>query len=126
MFRRKANGTSIVEDENLHTVEVYLLARHGMSEVVRQIYERLAAKGHEVTVATNDITQRTTETFNGERVSGFNVQAKSAVGIWGDVEGYQRFLLDNNPYIIVNFAAQYIGFRKDVTLLISTSGGLRT
>ena len=42
----------------LHTVESYLPARHGMSEVVRQVSERLVAKGHEVTVATSTPSAR--------------------------------------------------------------------
>lgn len=90
----------------LHTVESYLPARHGMSEVVRQISERLVARGHHVTVATSHDPRRTVQSIEGVEVRGFDVHGKSAIGVWGDVSGYQRFLLDYDPDIIVNFAAQ--------------------
>ena len=90
----------------LHTVESYLPARHGMSEVVRQISERLVKRGHQVTVATSNDQRRQDKTIRGVEVRSFDVHGKSAIGIWGDVSGYQNFLLDFNPDIIVNFAAQ--------------------
>jgi glycosyltransferase involved in cell wall biosynthesis len=90
----------------LHTVESYLPARHGMSEVVRQISERLVARGHQVTVATSNDSHRTDGVIDGVQVRGFDVHGKSAIGVWGDVSGYQRFLLDFEPDVIVNFAAQ--------------------
>lgn len=90
----------------LHTVESYLPARHGMSEVVRQISERLAARGHEVIVATRSDTKRFTDIINGVRVQSFDVNGKSAVGVYGDVQGYQKFLLESDADVVVNFAAQ--------------------
>lgn len=90
----------------LHTVESYLPARHGMSEVVRQISERLAARGHEVIVATRSDPKRFTDIINGVRVQSFDVTGKSAVGVYGDVQGYQKFLLENDADVVVNFAAQ--------------------
>ena len=90
----------------LHTVESYLPARHGMSEVVRQISERLAARGHQVTVATSQHPQRRESRIAGVNVRSFDVHGKSATGVSGDVAGYQDFLLNFNPDIIVNFAAQ--------------------
>lgn len=90
----------------LHTVESYLPARHGMSEVVRQISERLVARGHEVTVATRRDPARKTTSIQGVTVEGFDVHGKSAVGMWGDVSGYQRYLLASDADVIVNFAAQ--------------------
>ena len=85
----------------LHTVESYLPARHGMSEVVRQISERLVQRGHQVTVATSKDSRRQSEQIEGVEVRGFDVHGKSAIGVWGDVSGYQKFLLDFNPDIIV-------------------------
>lgn len=90
----------------LHTVESYLPARHGMSEVVKQISERLVQRGHQVTVATSNDQRRQEKIIRGVEVRSFDVHGKSAIGIWGDVSGYQNFLLDFNPDIIVNFAAQ--------------------
>ncbi len=77
-----------------------------MSEVVRQVSERLVAKGHEVTVATGHHPKRDAETIAGVKVVSFPVFGKSAVGVHGDVQGYQKFLLDCEADVIVNFAAQ--------------------
>lgn len=90
----------------LHTVESYLPARHGMSEVVRQVSERLVARGHEVTVLTGHHPERTTTRIAGVEVKSFAVHGKSAMGVTGDVQGYQQFLLDASPDVITNFAAQ--------------------
>jgi len=90
----------------LHTVESYLPARHGMSEVVRQISERLVQRGHQVTVATSKDQQRQDNQIEGVEVRSFDVHGKSAVDIWGDISGYQDFLMDFDPDVIVNFAAQ--------------------
>jgi glycosyltransferase involved in cell wall biosynthesis len=90
----------------LHTVESYLPARHGMSEVVRQISERLVAKGHEVTVATGKHPERTSEDINGVKVVSFSVSGKSAIRIFGDTKAYQEFLLQSSFDVITNFAAQ--------------------
>lgn len=90
----------------LHTVESYLPARHGMSEVVRQISERLVSRGHQVTVATGCDPKRTEAIIDGVHIREFDVHGKSAIGVWGDVSGYQRFLLEEEPDVIVNFAAQ--------------------
>jgi glycosyltransferase involved in cell wall biosynthesis len=98
----------------LHTVESYLPARHGMSEVVRQISERLVQRGHHVTVATSNDQRRQNSQIEGVDVRSFDVYGKSAIGIWGDTSGYQKFLLGFNPDIIVNFAAQQ--WATDLTL----------
>lgn len=91
----------------LHTVESYLPARHGMSEVVRQISERLAARGHEITVATGVHPERpAVARIDGVEVRSFDVSGKSALAIRGDSRGYQKFLADSGFDVIVNFAAQ--------------------
>jgi L-malate glycosyltransferase len=90
----------------LHTVESYLPERHGMSEVVRQISERLVVMGHDVTVATAKHPLRTTDSIKGVRVASFSVSGKSASSIHGDIQSYQRFLMDSEADVIVNFAAQ--------------------
>ena len=90
----------------LHTVESHLPARHGMSEVVRQISERLVARGHEVTVACGHDSNRTTDNIQEVKIRQFKIAGKSATSIWGDIYGYQQFILNSNHDIIVNFAAQ--------------------
>lgn len=98
----------------LHTVESYLPARHGMAEVVRQLSERLVARGHQVTVATSRDPARTTETIAGVRVRDFAVGGKAALGIWGEQRAYQHYLLNCDADVIVNFAAQQ--WATDLTL----------
>jgi glycosyltransferase involved in cell wall biosynthesis len=77
-----------------------------MSEVVRQISERLVAKGHEVTVATSRHPERQCDTINGVKVVSFSVSGKGAMRIFGDIDSYMRFLLDSSFDVITNFAAQ--------------------
>ncbi len=77
-----------------------------MSEVVRQVSERLAARGHEVTVATGVDPRRSSGRISGVEVKSFAVSGKSALGISGDRAGYQQFLRDSDADIITNFAAQ--------------------
>jgi len=78
-----------------------------MSEVVRQISERLAAKGHEVTVATGTHPDRAqVATIEGVQVCSFDVGGKSALGLRGKVGDYRKFLLESEADLIVNFAAQ--------------------
>ena len=77
-----------------------------MSEVVRQISERLVSRGHEVTVATSSNSERAGEMINGVRVKSFDVRGKSAVALLGDTEGYRKYLLDSDADVMVNFAAQ--------------------
>jgi glycosyltransferase involved in cell wall biosynthesis len=77
-----------------------------MAEVVQQLSERLAARGHQVTVATSRNPARTTNIIAGVKVKDFAIRGKSALGIWGEKEAYQRYLLQCDADIVVNFAAQ--------------------
>ncbi len=90
----------------LHTVESYLPARHGMSEVVRQLSERLVLMGHEVTVATSADAQRTASTINAVKIVEFDCSGNVVRGLEGDVAAYRNFLLTSRFDIMTNFAAQ--------------------
>lgn len=90
----------------LHTVESYLPARHGMSEVVRQLSEGLAARGHEVTVATSTDPKRDFDAMNGVRISSFPISGNSIRGIQGKAEDYVRFVREGQFDLITCFAAQ--------------------
>ena len=52
----------------LHTVEFYPPSIGGMQEVVRQLSERLVLLGHDVTVATTRIPERTASSQNGVKI----------------------------------------------------------
>jgi glycosyltransferase involved in cell wall biosynthesis len=90
----------------VHTVESYLPSRHGMAEVVRQLSERLVARGHEVTVATSRDKRRQSDEIQGVRVAGFSVSGKQALGIRGEADRYQTFIKTCGADVVVNFAAQ--------------------
>jgi glycosyltransferase involved in cell wall biosynthesis len=90
----------------LHTVEFYPPSVGGMQEVVRQLSERLAAHGHEVTVATTRLPGRRGAVLNGVRIAEFAVSGKLATGMAGEVEEYRRFVLESDFDVITSFAAQ--------------------
>lgn len=90
----------------LHTVELYSPSVGGAQEVVRQISERLAARGHHVTVATTRLKDRQTCTLNGVKIEEFDISGHAVKGIRGEVERYQRFLVEGNFDIMMNYAAQ--------------------
>jgi glycosyltransferase involved in cell wall biosynthesis len=85
----------------LHTVEFYPPAVGGAQEVVRQVSERLAARGHEVTVATSTDARR-----DAARVVGFDVRGNEVRGLEGDVEAYRRFVTDGDWDVVMIYAAQ--------------------
>lgn len=77
-----------------------------MSEVVRQLSERLVKQGHEVTVATKSNTDRLEKNINGVEIVEFDVSGNITDGIQGDSDRYTNYLLDSQFDIVTNFAAQ--------------------
>ncbi|MDN5940318.1 MAG: glycosyltransferase family 4 protein [Nitrospira sp.] len=90
----------------LFCCEFYAPSVGGAQEVVRQVSERLVERGHEVTVATTKLTERTDRTINGVRVEEFAISGNAARGFEGEVNRYQRFLLRNGFDVMMNYAAQ--------------------
>lgn len=90
----------------LHTVEFYHPSVGGMQEVVKQLSERLVRLGHEVTVATTRLAERSDTIISGVRIEEFAVKGKLATGMTGEVERYRRFVLDSGFDVMTNFAAQ--------------------
>jgi glycosyltransferase involved in cell wall biosynthesis len=88
----------------LHSVEFYPPAVGGVQEVVRQVSERLAARGHEVTVATGADPRR--QPGGPVEVVGFDVRGNDVRGIEGDVEGYRRFVTEGDWDVVMSYAAQ--------------------
>lgn len=76
----------------LHTVEFYRPSTGGAQEVVRQISERLARRGHDVTVATTALPERGRTRIAGVEIAEFEVAGSEAGGLRGDIEGYRRFV----------------------------------
>jgi L-malate glycosyltransferase len=90
----------------LHTVESYYPEIGGMPEVVKQLSERLAAMGHDITVATKKCIDRKSDVIKNVKIRSFAVDGNDVRGITGDVEGYRNFLLNSDFDIVTNFAAQ--------------------
>lgn len=90
----------------LHTVQLYSPVVGGSEAGVRQVSERLAARGHDVTVATARHPGRRDRLINGVAVEEFDLSGNAALGIRGDAEGYQQFILRGGFDIVLNYAAQ--------------------
>jgi len=96
----------------LHTAAFYPPRSGGAEEVVRQLSERLVARGHSVTVATTAIPERTFTELNGVAVRGFMISSPfnhTAFGISGEVDDFMRFVATGNFDIVMNYAAQTWG-----------------
>lgn len=78
----------------------------GVQEVVRQLGENLAARGHEVTVATTEHPDRNFRALNGVSVKGFRVYGNLATGMGGDVDGYREFVRRGSFDVVMIYAAQ--------------------
>lgn len=90
----------------LHTVELYAPSVGGAQEVVRQVSERLAARGHSVTVATSAISVRTERRIEGVDIVEFEVAGNEVRGLRGDVSGYRRFVVEGDFDVVMMYAAQ--------------------
>ena len=91
----------------LHTVEFYYPHIGGAEKVIQQLSERLVSRGHNVTVATTQLPDRTISELNGVKIQQFDVTGSRARGVRGtDVQRYKQFLLDSTADIVLNYAAQ--------------------
>ncbi len=90
----------------LHTVQRYAPDTGGSEEVVRQLSERLAAQGHEVTVATGFTPLRKTDVLNSVRIAQFRCSGNDVEGITGEVERYRGFIREFPADVMMNYAGQ--------------------
>ncbi len=91
----------------MHTVEFYYPSVGGAQEVVKQISERLAKLGHDVTVATSKLPDRKSLLYNGVKIVEFDIAGKEVLGYLGkDIRRYKNFLKDSDFDIVMNYAAQ--------------------
>lgn len=90
----------------LFCVEFYFPSRGGAQEVVRQVAERLAKRGHAVTVVTSRIDSRDFENHKGVRIVEFAVSGNLVRGLQGEVDRYQRFLAGSDFDVVLFYAAQ--------------------
>lgn len=87
----------------LHTAATYAPSLDGVAEIVRNISERLALRGHEVHVATATVDSHHSHAeLSGVHVHRFNIRGNLAFGMHGDVEKYREFVRSGNWDILVN------------------------
>ena len=86
--------------------EFYSPSVGGVQEVVRQLAERLAERGHDCTVATSRIPGRTLDPRPGLRIREFDVAGNMVRGIQGAAEEYRRFVGSCGADAILVVAAQ--------------------
>jgi glycosyltransferase involved in cell wall biosynthesis len=94
----------------LFCCESYWPHRGGVQEVMRQIAERMAASGHDVSVAARTSPDRKTDVHNGVRIHSFDVSGNLVTGIRGEVDRYRKFLTEFDGDAILIKAAQQWSF----------------
>jgi glycosyltransferase involved in cell wall biosynthesis len=90
----------------LFCCEFFFPSVGGAQEVVKQIAARMVNFGHEVHVATSEIDNQAIDSYLGISIRRFKVSGNGVLGIKGDIDSYQNFVLNNSFDIIFIYAAQ--------------------
>jgi glycosyltransferase involved in cell wall biosynthesis len=90
----------------LHAVEFYAPSVGGVQAVVRQVSERLAARDHDVTVATGVHPDRGEREIAGVKIAEFDVRGNEIRGLHGDVDEYRQFVVRGEFDVVMTYAAQ--------------------
>ena len=77
---------------------------------MRQIAERLVARGHDVTVATSRHRGRKASVVNGVKIRAFNAGGKMVYGLNGQIDEYREFVRTFDADAILVIAAQQWSF----------------
>jgi len=92
----------------LFCCEFYAPSVGGIQEVMRHIAERLVLRGHQVTVATSRLADRSYRMLNGVTIKDFPISGNSAVGMRGNVSEYQQWVLSEAfDLVMLNMAQQW-------------------
>ena len=87
----------------LHTAATYAPSLDGVAEIVRNISERLAKRGHDVHVATAAVDSESSYAqLNGVHVHRFKARGNLALGIHGETCKYREFVHTGEWDILVN------------------------
>lgn len=90
----------------LFCCQFYAPSVGGVQEVIRQLAERLVARGHQVTVATTKLPTRDFSSLNGVAIKDFDVTGNVVSGMAGAINEYQKFVLAGGFDILMVMAAQ--------------------
>lgn len=78
----------------------------GVQKMMHEIGRRFAMKGHEVSVATSWNARRTEDSVDGINIHSFKVHGNSVLGMSGEIEEYQNFLINSHFDFLLVMAAQ--------------------
>jgi glycosyltransferase involved in cell wall biosynthesis len=87
-------------------VEFFYPSVGGAQEVIKQLSSRFSKQGHQVTVATSYLPNRTSRKFNSVSISEFKVSGNLVYGISGEYKKYQDYVVKSDFDIIFIYAAQ--------------------
>jgi glycosyltransferase involved in cell wall biosynthesis len=90
----------------LLSCQSYFPAGGGVARVNQEIAERLAARGHEVTVATEKVGERRGRDMQGVEVREFDVSGNRVRGLRGELTRYQEYVASGGFDAILIYAAQ--------------------
>jgi len=92
----------------LFCCEFYSPSVGGIQEMMRQVAERLVARGHEVTVVTSYLPDRSCWTLNGVTIKDFQISGSFVKGMQGDVVSYQQWVISGKfDLVMINMAQQW-------------------
>lgn len=107
----------------LFCCEFYAPSVGGVQEVIKQLAERMIARGHSVTVATTAIPSRGFKELHGVKIQEFAVSGNLVKGMRGDVDLYRRFVTTGAFDVVMIKAAQQWTFDALWPALDRISGG---
>jgi len=107
----------------LFCCEFYAPSVGGVQEVIKQLAERMVARGHSVTVATTAIPSRGFKELRGVKIQEFEVSGNLAKGMRGDVDRYRRFVTAGAFDVVLIKAAQQWTFDALWPALDRIAGG---
>ncbi|MDO9183789.1 MAG: glycosyltransferase family 4 protein [Bacteriovorax sp.] len=78
----------------------------GVQKMMYEIGLRFINKGHDVSVVTSFRSDRNEKTIDGIKIFSFDVNGNAALGMRGDILGYQQFLINTKFDLLIVMAAQ--------------------
>ena len=87
-------------------VEFFHPSVGGAQEVVKQLSSRFSKQGHQVTIATSYLPNRTSKKFSGVSINAFKVSGNLVNGMSGEYKNYQNYVVKSDFDVILIYAAQ--------------------
>ncbi|HOS83045.1 MAG TPA: glycosyltransferase family 4 protein [Methanolinea sp.] len=90
----------------LITTEFYYPSIGGVQEATKQLAEILVSRGHQVTIVTTKLKNRSKNIINNVFIKEFSITGNWINGFKGEYQEYQDYLRTSNFDVILNYAAQ--------------------